>query len=541
MTESPLNESREWTGHWWLPDNPDQKVPGVLSFSPDKGLRLDLIGGWKYGVTVPGENGSTIVTGDLQSWPVVVGFGDGKGITLLGVRVASAKSFGGPGGWLGAPDKLRLRASTALVGVHMDDPADPAFIAASADVEDLTTWSRRGGIKHKIRWGAKPGEVSGKIISRRLSPLAVETGPLTVKLSHYTWLPFSQESRAQRVSRVRESQVIRFERQDPQPYEYWMDLLDGMADLMSLSTLRACGLISIRMFLPPTPDEWPDGHPMKDQPHEVTVYTRRLVKPRPDDKALDLRSFVLTLDDLPFEELLPKWLEARDTFAAARSMILGLRYVRNGYIETRVVTAVAAAESMHRALDPAPPIPPAEFAELRKLLFDAIPKERKAWLSDRINKHSNVPTLKQRLLELVERVGDAGNELVHDPEVWAKAARDARNNLAHVGTADNDLEHLHVVAEVSAAVVILNLLHELGVPQERLLKAVREHPDLSHAARLAREVLCDDHSVVVQIAALNVTVVGDKEDAPEPPAESEATSEPEVPEVGQGEGLPDGS
>lgn len=505
-----MNEAREWAGQWWRPEDPENKVPGVLSFSPDTGLRLRLIGGWKYNVTRRGANGSTIVTDELQRWPIVVGIGDGKGITLLSVNVATAKSFG-VAGMFAVPDTLELRANTALVGVHMDDPDEAAFIAASGHVEDLTVWTRRTGIEETHYFGSKPDEVSGMIKINRLSPLSVEAGPLTVKLSHYAWQPYAEQTRSQTLSRVRESQVIRFERDEPQSLEYWLDLLGGMADLMSLSTLRPCGIISMRVFLPPTPEDWPEDHPLRDQPHEITVYKVRVVKPKPDAKSLDLRSYVLTLDDLPFEELLPRWLEVRDTFAAARSMILGLRYVRNGYIETRVVTAVAAAESMHRALQPAPPIPPQEFKQLRKTLLQAVAPERRAWLADRLTEHSNVPTLKQRLHELVERLGKAGTRLVHDPEVWAKAAKDARNNLAHIGSADNDLNHLHAVAEVTASVVILNLLHELGVPQEGLMRAVDEHPDLSHAAKLARRVLCDDDSIVVQIAALNVPVVDEIE------------------------------
>lgn len=89
MTESSLNESRDWTGEWWLPDDPEKKVPGVLSYSPEKGLRLSLIGGWDYHVTRPGKNGSTIVTDSLQRWPMVLGTGDGKAITLLSVSVVT--------------------------------------------------------------------------------------------------------------------------------------------------------------------------------------------------------------------------------------------------------------------------------------------------------------------------------------------------------------------------------------------------------------------------------------------------------------------
>lgn len=508
MTETALNELQDWSGEWWLPQGPDNKVPGVLSYSPEKGLVLRLIGGWPYSVTRPGENGSTIITDELQSWPVVLGVGDGKLISLLGVHVATARTFS-IGRMLDGPDKLDLRASVALVGVHMDDFDEAAFTSASAHIEQMNVWSRRSGVEVTDFFGPER-DLSGTIALRHLDPLQVTMGPLSARLGHHAWYPYTEQTRSQNLTRVREHEVISFQHEEPQTFEYWLELLTGMADLMSLSTLRACGIISMRVFLPPTPEAWPENHPMRDQPHEITVYRIGIAKPKPNEKSLDLRSHVLTLDDLPFDQLLPRWLEVGSKFSAARRMILGLRYVRDGYVETRVVTAVAAAEAMHRALEPAPPIPKDEFKQLRATLLDVVTPERKAWLRERITSHSNVPTLKGRLLDLVDRLGEAGRLLVHDPETWAKAAKDARNHLAHVGSATTDLNHLHAVAEVTAGVVILNLLHELGVPQDRLLKAVREHPDLSHASKLARKVLCNDDSIVIQIAAL---VAADEEAA----------------------------
>jgi hypothetical protein len=47
-----------------------------------------------------------------------------------------------------------------------------------------------------------------------------------------------------------------------------------MADLVSLSALRACGLITMQVYLPPTPDLFPEDHPQRNQQHEVDVYQR---------------------------------------------------------------------------------------------------------------------------------------------------------------------------------------------------------------------------------------------------------------------------
>lgn len=46
MANDPLNldTSAEWSGFWWLPDDPEHQVPGVLRYEPKDGLVLSLIG-----------------------------------------------------------------------------------------------------------------------------------------------------------------------------------------------------------------------------------------------------------------------------------------------------------------------------------------------------------------------------------------------------------------------------------------------------------------------------------------------------------------
>ena len=71
--------------------------------------------------------------------------------------------------------------------------------------------------------------------------------------------------------------------------------------------------------------------------------------------------FTLGVDGVSFETVVPLWLSVRAKFRVTLDMILGLRYVNAGYVQTELITAVAAAEAMHDALDREPPIPNSEF------------------------------------------------------------------------------------------------------------------------------------------------------------------------------------
>ncbi len=40
-------EKFEYKGYWWLPNRPETKIPGTLTFNPDEGAILDLEGSFK--------------------------------------------------------------------------------------------------------------------------------------------------------------------------------------------------------------------------------------------------------------------------------------------------------------------------------------------------------------------------------------------------------------------------------------------------------------------------------------------------------------
>ncbi|WP_412874990.1 HEPN domain-containing protein [Curtobacterium flaccumfaciens] len=484
--EMLLSDKQEWVGTWWQPDDPAQKVSGVLTFDPERGAELRLIGGWEYNVVAPNSDGSITLSGQMRDWPVVLGaVSDGQRVTLLDVQLKTARTTYSHLKDSDGPDVLNLQPATVLVGCHLHGEDDAVFVAGAVTAENLTTWSARTGIGGSHRFGRDDTERTGEVTIRRLPAVTAETSTVTVKLHHLSRQPFTISSRAERVSRVREHASVEFIPTALQPLGYFTDLAASVVDLLSLSAMRACGLIQFRVYLPATPERYPAGSPYAQIRPQVDVFQRMVVTAEPEEPAEAFEDFVLTVNDEPFETLMPRWLDVREQFSAARGMILGLQYVPGGYLENRVITAVSAAEAMHRALQPEPPIPKAEFADLRAKIL-ALSPLRKQWLSERFSNHANVPNLRERLVKLAERVGPAGPLLVGDIGEWARTATRARNTIAHVGTAPHALTELRAVADATVGIVVLNLLHELGVADDRLTGAVQRNPVLRRTAELAR-------------------------------------------------------
>jgi hypothetical protein len=105
----------------------------------------------------------------------------------------------------------------------------------------------------------------------------------------------------------------------------------------------------------------------------------------------------------------------------------------------------------------------------------------------------NQPTLKERLVDLVERVGEEEVErFLPDVPLWAKAVKDTRNRFAHhdpeQDTREFPAEGVLALAETTAAVTTLCLLQQLGLQQAVIQRVVERHAHYRWLARLAREL-----------------------------------------------------
>ena len=482
-----LDESVEWVGHWWLPDDPEEKVPGILRYDGEGGIALLLIGGFEDRVMSQSASGIVSYHVENKKWDVIRGMAEHREITLLDCAPKSSRRTLDiePQG----PYKQNIEARMALFGVYVDSADVPAFSVAEMSIEDLARWAATSTME--CTYGVSENELDGTA-SISIKPVALQSAVIDDAefcLVNQHTLPFFEYFKGQTVGRVCDTVSMRIKSKSPISLNYALDKVKLVQDLISFATDRASGVIWLRLELSQDGCELPNS---KKLPRGVDVLYSPFAFGCHDAKAVDFRRVFFTCDSLPFEQIFPRWSEKYEQLRSAINMVSGLRYAPSSFIENNLLTAVGAAEVLHRGLDiDTKPIPDVDFKKIREDVLEKVPEIYRERFKKAIR---NEPRLRDRLLDLAKRLdGEVVRLFIPDTDHWARRTAKARNDLAHEGkTPKHSLEELVAVVEVTKAVVVLSLLNEIGLPIEQQLKIVEEHPRLQLVRSWAEKYLIPD-------------------------------------------------
>lgn len=487
MPNNPLNLDKvgEWAGLWWLPDAPEDQVPGVLKYDAEGNLLLSLIGAFENRIMSTPVPGMTVIHEGTKTWDVIHGAAEQREITLLGcVPTSSQRTIGAR---VASPDKQKVTASAAIVGSHVSGEEEKAFSGAAISVEDMGLWAASSAFDGFF--GASDGKIdgTGSISVRPVEVQSVMVDGTEYRLLHTHTLPYFDQRKGETVGRMSDAVSIRVTPAESFSLSAALQVASLVQDLISVATHRAAGVLWLKLEVAGTESQLPNGKTLPCRRADVLYSPAALGKH--SAKVADHRRVFFTCDSIPFEEVLPRWCEAHGRLQAATNMMLGLRYAPAQFVENNLLTAVGAAEVLHRGLHiDEKPFSDAEFTAMRDAMLMQVPQEHQDRFKGAIR---NDPTLRDRLKALAARPDqEAMTLLVPDVAQWAKRTARARNDLAHEGRALNhSIDELVAIVEVTAAVMILNVLQELGLSAERQREIVREHPQLQATSRIAGEFL----------------------------------------------------
>jgi len=122
-----MTEQIEIRGIWWLPDNEDKKIAGIVNYIPTESIKLELIGSFY-------DDDLAMFNSDRRQ-PIIWGeSSDGKDITLIdcfsSLSWHSNCSF----------SLLKFSVCYVIIGKHIDSLEEMVFTKATVQFDELSLW-----------------------------------------------------------------------------------------------------------------------------------------------------------------------------------------------------------------------------------------------------------------------------------------------------------------------------------------------------------------------------------------------------------------
>jgi hypothetical protein len=442
-------ESFEKKGVWWLPDQEASRVGGILSFSSEDGLHLELLGSFRDKRTKA-----------LETVPVIFGHADGMMITL-GHCLPAGTRMSIPG-----PTYEAYRPSIALAGAHIPDPLEQTYSKVRITFNHLNEWVGKGGISLMI--AQQPNSAT---------PIKAEyTHPQvrTEQLSFGTLrIGFSGRTEGDLIHQltIHQDVYIDLEPVDPLSFDSLVEgFISPIQGLLTFATDRAANITSLTLFSDDVLFDLGGGRtariPMK-------VYKPTREAPESSQRHLLPNDFLFALDDIDsrFNQVIENWFRFHLDIPHCASLLTGTHYSPHLYLDRVFLTLAQVSEIFHRSRFKETKLPIDEFSDRKDLITNLNPAQLVKWILPQMR---NDLSFAQRLDRLVREYGECALPLCSTQKAFIRSVVDTRNYYTHYSSklkqkAAKGL-HLYSLSQTLSVLVKCCLLAELGMPAKERRK-----------------------------------------------------------------------
>jgi hypothetical protein len=441
-------EEFEYTGRWWLPDNPDKKIHGRLTFNQREGAILQLDGCFTDDPEIKELFHPEIVNGVSSS---------GIDITLhqcLGQHL-SIYSAGG--------STSRLHAHQVLTNVHFQRSEDIRFRYLSVDYSNLDAWVGISGFDIQ----RKNDEISMKYKTPDSIPVFVSSELVLFIVFSTSYSPFALTE----VDVKQKAHIMIAPAQERNLGEY-QTIVRRIQDFLTLANMEPIYPLSI---------EGETGN--KTSYPKIKIFYQL---PRVHKAAFETSTFrpLFTLKTISDKlgHFLQNWFGKAEQLEPVYQLYFGYIYNPHMYLEQKFLSLVQALESYHRRTMQNYELPEDKHNERIYKIVDAVPQEHKKWLSRKL-KYSNEPDLQRRLRELLNTHPVVAFDLKRNKESFIEKAVVTRNYIVHYDPKLEEKaakgEELHSITRRLQFLVESCLLEELGFSPDEVQDFLpAKYPDM---------------------------------------------------------------
>ncbi len=461
-------EKFEYNGIWWLPENPDRQISGILKFHPRDGAFLDLIGSFKD---------ITQLTTSFEP-TIILGFADGKKITLY--KCYESRSHLNLPGFL----STSFYVSGIFVGHHFKREQDLSFDSLSINYSHLAEWTQITGFRLKMDTDSSKHLVKHEVIYSFPEKIETEIDKLNVSFDYN----FKDEGDRIEEYKLKQTTFIKIEPDVPYHFEKYLDIFYHIQNFLSLGVGEAVYPLIIKG---------------KNKECKITLQAGKVVyndisvfysiRNLPESsKRLHPLEMLFSFPDIAsdFGPCLKNWFSKSDILKPVYDLYFATLYGSKMYLQHEFLTLAQALETYHRRISEGKYVSDGDYATMYEVMANAIPAELesdfRASLKERL-KYLNEFSLRKRLREILGKFPDIFSFIIQQNEKFIEDAINTRNFLTHydknLQSKAKDGNELYRLVEEMKFVLEVCLLAELGISRDNIKALVDRNQRYQHLAR----------------------------------------------------------
>ena len=310
-----MDQYFEHKGKWFLPDDPDNVLSGILKFDPKEDIRLELIGAFDY---------------NLKKIQVIWGIIPGKYVTLYNCFEIRRENM------LGDPELGTFACNFVLIGAHFRDTNDIKFNKSKISYSHLDDWAN---ISTSFKIGYDHKKYKTSIEYTLPEPVDVQLSP-KLKLTLNTTAKLPTRKMVQKEAAIRQKTFINFESIRKLPFDKVLNNAFHFQNFLTLVTQKP---IYIKEFFA----YFKIGN--KKKFYEVQVFFHVSNLPKYDKELLPIDMLVpYNCIATKFDSIIKQWFDKQTLFDPIYSPFFSIYYAPFLYTSDKFLNLTRSLEAFHR-------------------------------------------------------------------------------------------------------------------------------------------------------------------------------------------------
>lgn len=331
-----MKEELEIKGYWYLPDKPEKRVAGILKYTPNEKIRLELIGSFETPIDFiksfhDESRVQDIIYGESE---------DSKAITLIGCsgygKINFSCSF----------PMSKYTVNYIISGTYLSKWDSLDFNKITVELPKLTHWVNYFGLRFSIPFSSdnkmRGYDLSYRIDSQKVIEADID-GKTSISLRHSADIPDTHQEEIT----INQNYYLTIHSNDNLDWFSLLKYAKRFRSFLSIATLSEIDFNDLTVFSPDHFQELENGEKIFDP---INIYFKQSkVQEEPASKGA-FREFLFTYDKIEdeFPEIIKRWYAFDKEMMPILNHLTDSVKIKNHFSSVDFLVIVQALEGYHR-------------------------------------------------------------------------------------------------------------------------------------------------------------------------------------------------